>query len=96
MSTAPPPPNDPQAAYGQFAPYGQATEPFPHGGGTQPVTRMPGSVRAAKIVAFVLVGLTIAGSVLGGVLGGPRLAGAALGGSVLLLVTPLDTICKLP
>ncbi|MFF9786331.1 hypothetical protein [Streptomyces nigrescens] len=85
MNTASPSPQGPQtdAVYGQ---HGQAPAPFSHGGDWQSVTKMPGNVRAAQILAFVMAGLCLVGTALGGVLGGPRLAGAVFAGGVLNLV----------
>jgi len=65
--------------------------PFPADGAPtgvmlREVHAMPGSVRAARVTAFVLLGLCFAGSALAGFLDGPRLAGAVVGASILNLV----------
>lgn len=47
---------------------------------------MPSSVRVARVLAFVLVGLCIIGSIAMGALLGPEAAGQVLGSSLLVLV----------
>ncbi|MFK4071263.1 hypothetical protein [Streptomyces sp. NPDC029674] len=79
------PAQDPGHAYGPA--YGQGYGPGPgYGYGPMAPPRMPGVVRAAQIVTWVLAGLTVVGSVLLIALADPRTAGAALGANVCLLV----------
>ncbi|MET8683759.1 hypothetical protein ABZV77_06040 [Streptomyces sp. NPDC004732] len=75
------PAQDPASAYGQG--YGQA---YGYGQGPMGPPRMPGVVRAAQIVIWVLAGLTVLGSVLLIAISNPETAGAALGVNVCLLV----------
>lgn len=73
MNPASPPPAPSQSGSGHRPPgYGP--------------TPMPTSVRAARIVAFVVAVLSVAASVLAGVLGDSRLAGAVMGANLLNLV----------
>ncbi len=73
----PGPAQDPGHAYGQ---YGFAP-------GLQVPQRMPGVVRAAQIVIWVLAGLTVLGSAMLIAVVNPETAGAALGVNLCLLVT---------
>ncbi|MFF4606514.1 hypothetical protein ACFY12_27755 [Streptomyces sp. NPDC001339] len=43
---------------------------------------MPGSVRAARVLAFVAAGFAVLGAVVAGALAGPAAAGAALGSAM--------------
>ncbi|WP_367044653.1 hypothetical protein [Streptomyces sp. Je 1-332] len=89
----PPPPSpheNPQAGLPRYT--GPAQDPYNgygygYGYGYGPVQpqKMPGGVRAAQVIIWVLSGMCLLGSVLGGVLYGPRVAGAVLGGNFLLI-----------
>ncbi|MEV2249790.1 hypothetical protein AB0I94_04375 [Streptomyces sp. NPDC050147] len=97
----PPPPHDPQAnPYATHHPAHHAT-PHPglpsytgpaqdpgYGYGYGPVAlqKMPGSLRAAQIVIWVLAGLTMLGSVAIAASGDAQTAGAAAGANVCILV----------
>ncbi|MET7357211.1 hypothetical protein ABZS76_02060 [Streptomyces sp. NPDC005562] len=71
--------------YGQGQQYGQGYG-YGYAPGPMPPTQMPGTVRAAQIVLWVLAGLTVIGSVIliGAV--NPETGGAALGVNICLLV----------
>ncbi|WP_306334194.1 hypothetical protein [Streptomyces sp. KL118A] len=71
------PAQDPAHAYGYGHGYGQ---------GPMAPQQMPGVVRAAQIVIWVLAGLTVLGSIALIALSNPETAGAALGVNICLLV----------
>lgn len=85
MPPAPPIPpygSEPQAGYPQPNPYGyNAYGQYPVG----PVT-MPGSVKAARVIAFIFGGLGVALIVLAAALGNPELAGALTAGFLLPVI----------
>ncbi|MFD6435726.1 hypothetical protein [Streptomyces venezuelae] len=81
------PAQDPAHAYGQG--YGQGHgQGYGYGYGQVPMgpMRMPGVVRAAQIVIWVLAGLTVLGSIMLIAIANPETAGAALGVNICLLV----------
>ncbi|MEB8339648.1 hypothetical protein [Streptomyces endophyticus] len=100
--TTPPPQNpgpygQQGPGYAQTPGYGQAPGHAPGYGygygygygpglGVPPMMEMPSSVRVARVLAFVLVGLSIIGSIAMGALMGAEAAGQVLGSSLLVLV----------
>ena len=87
----PPPPHDPQANPPSGLPGypGPAQDPaYGYGYGYGPVVpqKIPGAVRAAQIVVWVLGGLTLIGVIALAAAGSPETAGAAAGVNLCLLV----------
>lgn len=83
----PPPPQAPHHPQAGLPAYpGPAQDPG-HGYGPQAPQRMPGVVRAAQIITWVLAGLTVLGSALAVAVVNPETGGAALGVNLCLLVT---------
>ncbi|MEU5957516.1 hypothetical protein [Streptomyces sp. NPDC047525] len=78
----PPPHQNPQAGLPSYT--GPALDPSYVYGPAQP-QKMPGGVRAAQVIIWVLSGMCLIGSVIGGAMYGPRAAGAVLGGNFLLI-----------
>ncbi|WP_150493406.1 hypothetical protein [Streptomyces kanamyceticus] len=84
----PGPPHNPQSGLPSYT--GPAQDPggaYGYGYGPVPPQQMPGVVRAAQIVLWVLGGLTILGSISAIFIVNPETAGAALGVNVCLLVS---------
>ncbi|MGA4851010.1 hypothetical protein ACOBQB_33995 [Streptomyces sp. G5(2025)] len=77
LPTYPGPSQDPGPAHGQHG--------FAHG--PQAPQRMPGVVRAAQIITWVLAGLTVLGAALAVAVVNPETGGATLGVNLCLLVT---------
>ena len=85
----PPPPHDPQAGPQPGLPRytGPAQDPaYGYGHGPVAPHTMPGVVRAAQVVVWVLAGLTLLGVIGLAAAGEPETAGAAAGVSLCLLV----------
>ncbi|MER5260018.1 MULTISPECIES: hypothetical protein [unclassified Streptomyces] len=78
----PPPYENPQAGLPTYT--GPAHDPA-YGYGPVPPQTMPGGVRAAQVIIWVLSGMCLLGSVIAGAMYGPQAAGAVLGANFLLI-----------
>lgn len=92
----PPGPPQPHAhgPYGQYEQYGPYGQPAPPGMTPPPYAAvMPGPVKAARVMAFVALGLTLFGCVVSAARFGPETSGAALGTNLPVIGVFVCALC---